>query len=71
MGLTEVLTLVFVTLKLIGVISWNWWLVLLPEIIAVGLYVFWIVVFGLILGKSFKKTKNMFNNDDFFKNTKF
>lgn len=39
MGLTEVLTVVFIVLKLIGTIDWSWWLVLLPEIIAVALYV--------------------------------
>lgn len=39
MGITEVLTIVFVILKLCGVIDWNWFFVLLPEIIAVGLYV--------------------------------
>lgn len=39
MGFTEILTIIFVVLKLIGVISWSWWLVLLPEIIAISLYV--------------------------------
>lgn len=39
MGLAEVLTVVFVVLKLVGVIDWSWWLVLLPEIIAVGFYI--------------------------------
>lgn len=39
MGLTEVLTVVFIVLKLIGTIDWSWWLVLLPEIIAVAFYV--------------------------------
>lgn len=29
----HVLTLIFITLKLIGVITWSWWLVLLPAII--------------------------------------
>lgn len=38
MGFTEFLTLVFVTLKLLNVIGWSWWLVLLPEIIAFALY---------------------------------
>ena len=38
MGFPEILTVVFVVLKLIGVISWSWWLVLLPEIIGVVLY---------------------------------
>lgn len=48
MGFTEILTIVFIVLKLLGVISWSWWLVLLPEIIALGLYV--IVAIGTIVG---------------------
>lgn len=39
MGFTEVLTIVFIVLKLLGVISWGWFYVLLPEIIAVALYI--------------------------------
>jgi len=39
MGFFEVLTIVFITLKLMGVIAWNWWFVLLPEIIAITLYI--------------------------------
>lgn len=39
MGFTEFLTVVFIVLKLIGVISWSWWLVLLPEIIGVVFYI--------------------------------
>lgn len=38
MGLTEILTTVFIVLKLCEIITWSWWLVLLPEIIAVALY---------------------------------
>ncbi|EHT3479239.1 hypothetical protein LO086_001735 [Staphylococcus pseudintermedius] len=38
MGLAELLTIVFVVLKLTGVIDWSWWLVLLPEIIAILIY---------------------------------
>lgn len=44
MGFTEALTIVFIVLKLIGTIGWSWWLVLLPEIIAV---VFYILAFSL------------------------
>lgn len=44
MSFFEVLTIVFVALKLMDIITWSWWLVLLPEIIAVILY---IVVFIL------------------------
>lgn len=39
MGILEVLTIIFVVCKLVGVIDWSWWLVLLPEIIAVGITV--------------------------------
>jgi hypothetical protein len=39
MGICEVLTIVFIVLKLVGVITWSWWLVLLPEIIAIALYI--------------------------------
>lgn len=38
MGFTELLTVVFITLKLLNVIDWSWWLVLMPEIIAFALY---------------------------------
>lgn len=37
-GFTEILTIVFIVLKLCEIITWSWWLVLLPEIIAVALY---------------------------------
>jgi hypothetical protein len=39
-GVTSLLTIVFVILKLTGVIDWSWWLVLLPTLIPLG--------FGLI-----------------------
>jgi len=43
MGFTEILTIIFVVLKLIGVISWSWWLVFMPEIIAVALYILFLI----------------------------
>ena len=49
MGLAEVLTIVFVILKLCGVISWGWFYVLLPEIIALGLYIL-LLVLNIALG---------------------
>jgi len=57
MGFLEVLTIVFVVLKLTGFISWSWWLVLLPEIIAVAIYVLWISFVGSLVGIGFKRTK--------------
>lgn len=44
MGFTELLTVVFIVLKLIGVISWSWFLVLLPEIIAVVFYLILLII---------------------------
>lgn len=46
MGFTEVLTLIFITLKLTGYIDWSWWLVLLPEIIAISIAICFIVFFA-------------------------
>mgnify|MGYP006887198455 CR=1 FL=1 len=43
MGFTEVLTIIFIVLKLLGVISWSWWLVLLPEILAFVVYAIMVI----------------------------
>ncbi len=51
MGFTEVLTIVFVVCKLLGIITWSWWLVLLPEIIAGVLYIGFV---GFTLSEVFK-----------------
>jgi hypothetical protein len=52
MGILEILTILFIALKLLGVIDWSWWLVLLPELIAVGIYLLWLLLVGLFVGKS-------------------
>ena len=44
MGIAEVLTIVFVVLKLTDVIAWSWWLVLLPTIISFSFYTLLLVV---------------------------
>lgn len=50
MGFTEILTIIFVVCKLLGIITWSWWLVLLPEIIAGALYLLFLIGFiGLSL----------------------
>ena len=57
MGLLEVLTIIFVVLKLTGVIAWSWWLVLSPMIVAIVAYGLFVVsVFGFQL-KVFKDAK--------------
>ncbi|KMY32638.1 transmembrane Fragile-X-F protein [Lysinibacillus xylanilyticus] len=44
MGIAEVLTIVFVVLKLTNVIAWSWWLVLLPAIISFSIYALILVI---------------------------
>lgn len=44
MGIAEVLTIVFVVLKLTDVIAWSWWVVLLPAILSFSLYVIVVVI---------------------------
>ncbi|MFJ7954622.1 transmembrane Fragile-X-F protein [Lysinibacillus sp. NPDC096418] len=44
MGIAEVLTIVFIVLKLTGVIAWSWWLVLLPSIISFSIYALLIII---------------------------
>lgn len=56
MGITEVLTIVFVVLKLVHVIEWSWFLVLLPEIIGLIIY---IVVAVLSITHNYKLYKRI------------
>lgn len=63
MGFTEVLTIIFIVLKLLNVIDWNWFLVLLPETIALTIYLI-IVIIGIFqyrsINKEFKRIKDKF-----------
>ncbi|WP_397539180.1 transmembrane Fragile-X-F protein [Rummeliibacillus pycnus] len=44
MGFAESLTIILIVLKLVGVISWSWWIVLIPELFAMLIYIIvWIV----------------------------
>lgn len=51
-GLPTILTLLFLTLKLCGVIAWGWWWVLAPLWIAAALYV---VIFIALLVREIKR----------------
>ena len=55
MGITEILTIVFVVLKLLKVINWHWLLVLSPELLAVVVYMI-IVISQIKLINRIKKT---------------
>lgn len=36
LGITSVLTIIFIVLKLVGVIDWSWWWVFSPTLIGIG-----------------------------------
>ena len=55
-GFVGLLTIVFITLKLIDVISWSWWLVLAP--IWVSFSVVFVGVIFLICLEVYYKSKN-------------
>lgn len=63
MGFTEVLTIIFIVLKLLNIIDWNWFLVLLPEIIALTIYII-VVIIGILqyrsINKEFKRMEDKF-----------
>ena len=42
--LAIILTALFVAAKLVGLITWSWWLVFLPAIILAGIWVLFFVV---------------------------
>ena len=44
LGLPHILTIIFVIAKIVGYINWSWWLVLLPSLISVGLWLaIWLI----------------------------
>lgn len=57
MGILEFLTLIFIVLKLIGVIDWSWVQVFIPVYISIGIYLIWLLFMGTIASISFKVTK--------------
>ena len=63
MEFTEVLTIIFIVLKLLNIIDWNWFLVLLPEIIALTIYII-VVIIGIFqyrsINKEFKRMEDKF-----------
>lgn len=62
MGFTEVLTIIFILLKVFGVISWSWWVVFLPEIIAVALYIVVLIASIRAQSKAMKHFDKHFDN---------
>lgn len=50
-GISTVLLIVFIVLKLVGVIDWSWWWVLSPLWISVGLGLLFLIIFFLFLDR--------------------
>ena len=48
-GFLGLLTLLFIGLKLGGVIAWSWWLVLSPALFSVGLLVLLLLVAVMVV----------------------
>lgn len=53
-GFTGLLTIVFITLKLMGYIDWSWWWVLSPIWISIVLVIVIVLIFIVIAGGVFK-----------------
>jgi hypothetical protein len=47
-GFTGLLTIVFITLKLLGYINWSWWWVLSPIWISIGVIILILIIAGVI-----------------------
>ena len=44
MGIIGVLQIIFIVLKLVGVINWSWWLVLIPLWIDIACFIIGIII---------------------------
>lgn len=49
LSLSTVVLVVFVILKLVGVIAWSWWWVLSPIWISAGLVLLWVLLEVVII----------------------
>ena len=66
MGLLEILTIIFVVLKLVGVVSWSWWIVFTPLIISGVIYLLTVIA-QIIMFNKIRRDVNKSFDDDFFK----
>lgn len=54
MGFTELLTIIFILLKVFDVVSWPWIVVFIPEMIAVVIYIILFIVHTIAARKMYK-----------------
>lgn len=58
-GVCDVLLIVFIVLKLTGVINWSWWIVTLPITIPIGIVLFIAIIVGLFgIAEESKKNRH-------------
>lgn len=55
MSSLNLLTIVFITLKLCNIIDWSWWLVMLPSIVLALLFVIAVLIVSIDRYESGKK----------------
>lgn len=55
------LQFLFITLKLVGIISWSWWLVLLPLIFIIVCNVFVLLMTGYLYTKTYSNSTEEFD----------
>ena len=49
LGILDVLTVVFIVLKLVKVITWSWWWVLAPTLIPLGIILVVLFIVAIVL----------------------
>lgn len=64
LGLLSLLTIVLVVLKLIGIITCSWWLVLLPTIICLVIAVLFVFYLLSLANRLAKKVEAEIDNQD-------
>lgn len=55
LGLSTILTIIFVVLKLVNVIDWSWWWVFSPTLISTGLSI--LIIIGVVIYEVHDNTK--------------
>ena len=66
----HVMTFIFIILKVTGVVSWSWWVVLLPSLIYFGLILGMILGVGAVALVMFSKNKDKFKGNEDSKSNK-
>ena len=59
-SLLNILTLIFIVLKLTGSIEWSWFFVLLPTIVDVVLFIVYALIYAIIVVRRINKKRRWF-----------